>query len=123
MTFDDEVASFIRSTFRSVWSLELLLHLKRNREAAWSREDLVRALRASELIVAQSLETLVAAGLVSVDQQEHAQYLPASVDLDRLMEGSEALYARSPDMVRRMIVASVNEGLTAFADAFKLRKS
>jgi len=123
MTFDDEVAGFIRSTFRSVWSLELLLHLKRHRETAWSREDLVAALRASELIVAQSLEALVAAGLVSIDERDCAVYLPAAGDLDRLAEGTEALYARSPNSVRRMIVASVNEGLTAFADAFKLRKS
>jgi hypothetical protein len=123
MTFEDEVADFIRSTFRSVWSLELLLHLKRHRGTAWSREDLVAALRASELIVAQSLEALIAAGLVSVDGQDCAVYLPAAADLDRLVEGTETLYGRSPNLVRRMIVVSMNEGLTAFSDAFKLRKS
>ena len=35
---------------------------------------------------------------------------------------AEALYAKSPDAVRRMIVAAANPGITAFADAFRLRK-
>ena len=31
-------------------------------------------------------------------------------------------YGHSPDKVRRLIVAQANPGVTAFADAFKLRK-
>ena len=42
--------------------------------------------------------------------------------MDKLVEQAEALYATSPDAVRRMIVAASNPGITAFADAFRLRK-
>lgn len=122
MPSKQEVSSFIRATFRSVWSLELLLFLKNHGDRSWSGFDLVTALRGSDVIVSQSVDSLVAAGLVSADAEGAARYSPASDDLRRLVDGTERMYAKSPDAVRRMIIASANEGLTAFADAFKLRK-
>lgn len=78
-------------------------------------------LRASDSIVAQSIDALMAAGLVATES-DTARYLPASPDLDRKAEEAEAYYVKSPDAVRRLIVMSANGGLTAFADAFRLRK-
>jgi len=83
---------------------------------------MVAALRASDSIVAQSVDSLVAAGLVATEEEGRARYLPASPDLDRRAAEAEAFYAKSPDAVRRMIVMAANEGLTAFAEAFRLRK-
>jgi hypothetical protein len=83
---------------------------------------MVAGLRGSELVVTQSLDTLAAAGLVLADADGSARYRPASDELDRLVERTEALYASSPDAVRRTIVAAANPGITAFADAFRLRK-
>ena len=121
MASDEEVANFIRSSFRSVWSLELLLLLKRD-PRAWPHVEIVTALRASELIVAQGLEALTAAGLAMVDEAGNAAYRPASPDAAALVEGAESLYARSPDAVRRLIVGAIANPLAAFANAFKLRK-
>ncbi len=121
MASDDEIADFIRSSFRSVWSLELLLLLKRE-PRLWSRAELVAALRASDLIVANGLEALAAAGLAIVDEAKNGAYRPASDDLARLADGTECLYARSPDAVRRLIVGAIPNPLAAFADAFRLRK-
>jgi hypothetical protein len=121
MESDDEVASFIRSSFRSVWSLELLLLLKRE-PRCWPRAELVAFLRASEIIVANGLEALTAAGLAVTDEAGNAAYRPASDDIGRLADGTESLYARSPDAVRRLIVGTIANPLTAFADAFRLRK-
>ena len=121
MASEDEIAAFIRSSFRSVWSLELLLLLKRD-PRLWPHDEIVAALRASEIIVAQSLDFLTAAGLVSVDEAGAAAYRPASEGSAKLVEGAEALYARSPDAVRRLIVGAIPNPLTAFADAFRLRK-
>ncbi|HEX5183450.1 MAG TPA: hypothetical protein VFW19_09900 [Allosphingosinicella sp.] len=121
MASDEEVSNFIGSSFRSVWSLELLLLLKRA-PRLWSRAELVAALRASDLIVAQGLDALAAAGLVVIDEAGNAAYRPASDGLAELAEGTESLYARSPDAVRRLIVGAIPNPLTAFADAFRLRK-
>lgn len=121
MASDDAISSFIRSSFRSVWSLELLLLLKRD-PRLWPRAEIVTALRASDLIVTQSLEALTAAGLVSVDEAGNAAYRPASEGAAELVDGTDALYARTPDAVRRLIVGAIPNPLAAFADAFRLRK-
>ena len=121
MSAEDDVAAFIASSFRSIWSLELLLLLKGDRRS-WTRQELVIALRASDLVVTQALRSLVAAGLAFEDAEGAATYMPASGEIERQVEQAEQLYARKPDAVRRMIVASASSGLSAFADAFRLRK-
>ncbi|WBY09186.1 hypothetical protein PIB19_07545 [Sphingomonas sp. 7/4-4] len=67
MPAKQEVSSFIRSTFRSVWALELLCFLKKHRDRAWPQRELVVALRGSDLVVSQSIESLLAAGLVVIE--------------------------------------------------------
>jgi hypothetical protein len=119
---NEQLSGFIRSSFRSVWSLELLLLLKRNRRQ-WLREEIVTALRASDLVVAQSLDSLTAGGLLSVDSTGHASYSPATADIGVMADEAEAYYGRSPDAVRRLIVGAASGGsIAAFADAFRLRK-
>lgn len=121
MASQEDLARFIAASFRSVWSLELLLLLKRE-GGLHSREELIGALRGSELVVSQALEGLVSAGLATVDERGSASYLPISPDVAQLVDQAEDLYSRKPDAVRRTIVAASAPGLTAFADAFRLRR-
>lgn len=122
MAASDSVTSFIRGAFRSVWALELLLHLKRTRERAWATDELVDVLRGSAMIVSQSLDGLMRMGLVSIDDKGCARYQPATEDLARLVDETEQLYARKPETVRRLIVSGTHKGLANFADAFRLWK-
>lgn len=121
MTSPEDISRFISASFRSVWSLELLLLLKRQ-PGFHSRDELIGHLRGSELVVAQALDGLMASGLAMIDEDGRASYLPATPDLAALVDGTEDLYARKPDAVRRMIVAGTTPGLNAFADAFRLRR-
>ena len=116
-----DIAAFLRAQFKSVWALELLLFLKDQADEAWTEEQLVAALKASETIVTTSLATLVAGGLVADDANGGVRYAPASDDLSRLVDVTQALYAKKPDKVRRVIVSSAATGLSAFADSFRLR--
>ena len=116
----DDLLRFIASSFRSVWALELLLVLKRDRRV-WSRQELVSTMRASELVVSKALDALVAAGLAFVEG-EAAEYMPINDQVAACVDQLEALYAVRPDAVRRAIVSAATSGATAFADAFKLRK-
>ena len=116
----DDLLRFIRSTFRSVWALELLLVLKRE-PRLWSRDELVSVLRASELVVSKALDGLVAAGLASLEG-EGASYMPVSAEVASKVDETETLYAVRPDAVRRAIVEASSSSATAFADAFRLRK-
>ena len=118
---DQELASFIRSSFRSVWAIELMLQLKRH-PRAWSTAELVEALRASDLVVASGLHSLMAAGLAVEEERGMARFAPASPDIENLAEATERLYAKKPDAVRRLIIAAASDGLAAFADAFRLRR-
>lgn len=116
----DDLFRFIGSSFRSVWALELLLLLKRD-DRGWSREELITALRASELVVNKALDELLAAGLISIEADK-AVYQPASAGMRRAIDDVEKMYSARPDAVRRAIVSSASSGATAFADAFRLRK-
>ena len=122
MPASKELADFIRHHFRSVWSLELLLFLKRDSSVSWPEERLVEALRASQSVISTSLGALLASGLIVREEDSLARYAPASPDLDRLVAEAEAHYAMKPDAVRRLIVTSSATGLTAFADSFRLRR-
>ena len=119
MASEKDLTSFIGGTFRSIWALELLCHLRKQGEER-SAEELVDSLRASDLVVRRSLDELVAAGLVSVTDQGKASYAPATGELDRLAGAAEKTYAKSPDAVRRIIIKAASPGLAAFADAFRL---
>ena len=111
---------FIGSSFRSVWALELLLILKRERRP-WSREELVATMRASDLVVSKALEGLISGGLASIDG-EGASYMPINDSIASAVDQLEKLYSVRPDAVRRAIVSASASGATAFADAFRLRK-
>lgn len=114
-----DLATFISSSFRSVWALDLLLLLKRE-DRPCSREELVDLMRASPSVIENALEALVSAGLAGLDEGD-PRYMPTSSDIAALVDRTEQLYASRPDHVRRLIVASSNRGLAAFSNAFRLK--
>jgi hypothetical protein len=114
-------AAFICDNFRSIWTLELLLFLKEHATVAWQNEALVFAMRASDTIIAASVEQLFAAGLILSDVKG-SRYAPASKDLDEFVEKAQRLYATQPDAVRRLIV-SRGASLSAFANSFRIRRN
>ena len=122
MPSKDEIAEFIQATFPSVWALELLCFLRQKAGRDQSRAEMVAGLRGSELVITQSVESLVRAGLVAAEADGAARYAPANARLAALAAQAESLYAKSPDAVRRLIVSATNPGLTAFIDAFRFRK-
>ena len=117
---DDDVLRFVAATFPSVWALEVVIALKRDRRP-WTSEELVASLRASELVVSKALDALVAAAIASVDE-EGVIYLPVNADVDECVGKAEVLYRSRPNKVRRAIVAASSSSATAFANAFKLRR-
>lgn len=119
MALNEDLARFIQSSFRSVWSLELLLLLK-SEPRSWAHDEMVSALRGSEQVVAKALDSLVAAGLATVDEKGNAAYAPINSEVAEYVELAQSLYRSRPDRVRRLIVAAATPGLAAFADAFKL---
>jgi hypothetical protein len=118
----EDVLAFIRNTVKSVWSLELLLLLRRGAGRAWTADDLVREIRGSRAIVAQAVGAFIQAGLI---RQEDVRfwYDPAIPELDRLVEELGTAYADRPTAVVNVILTAPGDQLLQdFANAFKIKK-
>ncbi len=115
------IERFILTTFRSVWALEVLLHLRRASEMPHTRAHLIQQLRASDVVMSKSVDELVAAALIVELGDGSLKYSPVSVDLETKVAAAEQLYKAKPDAVRRLIITSSSGGLAAFADAFRLK--
>jgi hypothetical protein len=122
MADQDQLESFIGNSFRSVWALEVLQYLAANPAARFTADELITALRISDAVVSQSVENLSAAGLTVVDNEGRVALHQSNPEQARLIAAAIEFYQKSPDKVRRLIVAQASPGVTAFADAFKLRK-
>ena len=122
MPEQDHLESFIGNSFRSVWALEVLQFLVERPTASFSSEELISALRVSSAVISQSVGNLLAAGLVMVDGEGRISLHAVKEDDLALVRAAIDFYQRSPDKVRRLIVAQAAPGITAFADAFKLRR-
>jgi hypothetical protein len=117
----DRILIFLRQWFRSAWDLELLLLLRRNREAPHTMESLIKDLRGSRVIVTDSLLMLKAVGLVEEPSGSY-RYLPATPELEALAEELEKTYAMFPIGLTEAIRSLPNDKIRTFAEAFRLRK-
>lgn len=119
---ESELFDFVRFSIRSVWNIELLLHLKGSGDRAWAPEELVRELRASASVVKDGLDALQTGGLAAPDEFGRWRYTPASGAFDRLTGELETLYRERPMAVTGALFSTKPDPLRSFADAFRLRK-
>jgi DNA-binding IclR family transcriptional regulator len=116
-----DLADFIHSSIKSVWSAELLLFLRRRRERSWTPDQLIQELRSSRSVVLEVLATFEQAGLVTREGGSY-RFAPASDELDRLTQELEAAYSERPATVVKAIMSAPSDKLKIFADAFRLKK-
>ncbi len=119
MAEDADLSAFVREHIRSVWALELLLLMRRDLDRCWPPADLVRELRASQMLVSDNLERLQGAGLVVPDEAGCFRYAPAIPVLASLCDQLEAAYRQRPVAVVNMIARSGS--VQSLADAFKFK--
>lgn len=119
---DPRLVDLLSGTIASVWGVEMLLLLRHDPSRAWTRDELVGELRSSDLVVAQSLERLERAGLIVHDEAGAARFSPATDELRLLVSQLDEEYRLRPGLVRRAIVSPPDKKLSAFTDAFLLRR-
>ena len=122
MKTDRALEDFIADTFVSVWTLELLSLLLDSPASHFSHGELVERLRASDAVVSQGVAALVTAGLAVVDEKGSVDFRPINDELDGWARKAVDFYRKFPGRARRLIISRSAPGLTAFADAFRLRK-
>jgi hypothetical protein len=118
---EKDILTFIQTHIGSVYTLEVLLRLKGDRNRVWQPGELIQDLRSSRTAVTHALRSLVMAGLVVEDPADSYRLGPASPEHDQVVEAIEKLYADKPTRVVKAIIAHSDEKLRAFSDAFKLR--
>jgi len=117
----EDVLSFIRSAIKSVWALELLLHLHRAPDRSWDAEALSLEMRSNRDLVQSILTTYEQSGLVALESDGKYTYRPASPHLAAIVDEIAKAYAATPLTLIKHIVSAPNEKIQSFADAFKFR--
>lgn len=122
MATDRDIEQFVSDSFTSIWDLELLSVVLENPDRGHTAKELVERMRSSDLVVEQGIESLVAAGMASIDAKGRLRFQPVSEELAECARKASDFYARFPGRARRLMIARRSPGLAAFADAFRLRK-
>ena len=84
---------------------------------------MVAELRSSELVITQSVRSLLSAGLLIEESEGIVRYSTVSADLEFFVTKLGHEYRTRPNKIRRLIVGRPNAKLTSFSNAFNLRKS
>jgi hypothetical protein len=119
---DDDLSAFIAHSIGSVWTLELLILLKRDSDRGWDEQSMIRELRSSPVVVQEAIQRLQNAGLVMRTDEGLFRYQAASVPLDKLANEIAELYATKPMAVIKAVIDGRTDKLRAFSDAFKLKE-
>lgn len=117
--FDEDVARFVLSDLKTVWTLELLLLVRGAPERAWTEPGLTGELRANQSMVEEILKRLAAVGLIA-RQPDGWLYQPASPELDDLCARTQQAYRQKPFAM----ISLIGRGETALhdlADAFRFK--
>ena len=101
---DPELIAFVRQRIKSVWTLELLLLLRRNSAQPILCSQLIRDMRATPGLIERGLRELGAAGLVVSDGQS-ARFVADSPDLNRLCEAMDTALRERPVAMRDVILS------------------
>ena len=120
MSSERDLPDLIRAHLSSVWSLELLLLVRRDRDRDWTVKGLTEELRASLPIVTSVLDAFERSGLVAHDGDGRYRYAPASRLLAEFGDLVERQYRERPVAVINLIVAP-EDRLQQLADAFRFR--
>jgi hypothetical protein len=112
-----DAREFIAKRVKSLWALALLLLLHRKPDRVWTVDGLTAELRASEGIIAESVDIFRGGGLIADEPEGRLRYRPHPV----VAEIASA-YASTPFAVTREVFASASDRIRTFADAFRIKK-
>jgi hypothetical protein len=117
--FDPGFLALLSEHVRSVWSLELLVLLRREPDRWWRADELVRELRSSKGVVAGNLVRFESGGLVVREDDGRYRFAPAALVLQDFCDRLAQAYETHPVSVIKLIASQGR--LQGLADAFKFR--
>ncbi|QCO18070.1 hypothetical protein D3869_22560 (plasmid) [Azospirillum brasilense] len=118
----DDALIFLQHSIKTVWTLEILLILRRDADRAWNSEELIRESRGSTLILQEVLANLHQARLIETDGNHRIRYRSATPALERLVGEIASAQARRPAAVTKALLSVSSDKVQNFADAFRVGK-
>ena len=119
----DDALIFLRHSIKTVWTLEILLILRRDPDRAWNSEDLIRESRSSTLILQEVFENLEKAGMIVMEGNGRFRYRRTSPLPERLVEEITSVQARRPAAITKALLSVSSGKVRTFADGFHGGKS
>jgi hypothetical protein len=118
-----EVQAFLDQYIDSVPQLELLLLLRGQREKRWTLSEIVGRLYTTGDFTRELLSALIARHLVESEADAY-RYGPATPELAERVDRTATTYSRELVALSKYIHGRPvpSDHLTAFADAFRLKK-
>jgi len=119
-----DVRGFIQACVPDVDAAELLLFVAKERGQAFSLRKLAAQLKHSRLdeaAVARYLGGFVHCGLVEQGESAY-RFAPAAAEYDPVLSELARLFNEQPVTLVRIIYAPKDDGLRAFAEAFKIKR-
>jgi len=117
----EDLAHFARS-LQSLWALDLLSLLYRQRDRTWTVAALTRELRSTERFVRETVAMLEGRQVLTSGPDDGVAYHPGTPAIDDLVGRLIEFYRLRPSALSDAVYSLPNERLRLFSDAFKLRK-
>ncbi|HWN94627.1 MAG TPA: hypothetical protein VNT99_06325 [Methylomirabilota bacterium] len=121
----EEVRQFVGKYIRSLDQLEVLLLVGALPDRQWSVEDVYNVVRSSPAVVADRLESLVNARILSRNGQPPVyQYQPKDEGVAHAISALGATYKLSRHRIVELIYAPTRteDALTTFTEAFRFKR-
>jgi DNA-binding IclR family transcriptional regulator len=118
----DHVLQFVRRYIKSVWTLDLLVLMRRASARTWTVDILARELRGNRPLVEDALSMLTRGGLLRQEADGAYRYDPSAPDLDAVAAELERHYAERPVALIKEIASAPGDKIQSFADAFRIKK-
>ena len=118
-----EIRDIIAQHFDSAEAIEIVLLLRRSRNAFWSPAAVSQHLGIAEDVAARKLAAMTKSRiLVEAEQSKAYRYEPAGVHVESRIDDLAAIYANQRLSEINAIYSANLEKLRAFSNAFKLDK-
>jgi hypothetical protein len=118
-----EVRDFLESCIDSVEQLRVILLLREDPARDWSAAELAHELRSTESSIGKRLAGLYERGvLVRPASAARHRFAPASPAVARVVGELDEIHQKRPYRVIDIIYSRAPDALTAFADAFRIRR-
>lgn len=118
----EHLRTFLRTTIKTVWALDLLVLLRNSPGQAWTVVALNNSLRASTSLVEEILVSFTRQGLVTADADGTYRYAPLNAEIEAMAAEVTRLYGERPVSIIKEIMTAPNDKLHSFVDAFRLKK-